>query len=588
MKKLFLLILILASNVFAEEGWNDIVRVTDIKEPHMTDIFTDSSAIHILIRDYEGQIVYYNLNSEGIVCTTKTCTLETSGNFPNIVGTNDKIYAVYKTVDNKDNDVIRVKYSTDNGDSWETSINDRPTTENDCNGVDAVYNDQGVHLVWATQDEDDPTPAYETYYYRLNTEHSWVDYKNVTDHNSSQTGGNPSVVVSPGRVHVSFNTDKTIFNYGLGDVITRDKYNGNWQDPQTVVSESAPSEQSLDERLLVRGDYLYLFYNCSIADDPNDLKYRTRKADDTQGWSGFTRIETKTLWKYEDAFEVTKTTNDFIHILCKKFQGLDGWEYAYKYYNGSKWNDTNDFDDQGNTGHRQIGLSSVSNDLFCTWVKWETPTRYLHFRQNDAKPLAPQNLTVYKSEDNHPYLSWDKNNEPDLDEYHIYKFVVDWNYLTSTDDNYFEDTDEDYCTAPPPQQCTNEHNISYRITAEDIGTNESDPSNTVIARVLGGPPAKASINALKDEIVTEYSLGQNYPNPFNPSTTISYSIKVNGVVYLKVFDMLGEEVASLVDGRQEAGNYSITFNASNLPSGIYVYRLIANDFTSTKKLIFVK
>jgi len=88
--------------------------------------------------------------------------------------------------------------------------------------------------------------------------------------------------------------------------------------------------------------------------------------------------------------------------------------------------------------------------------------------------------------------------------------------------------------------------------------------------------------------VSGYKLEQNYPNPFNPSTTIDYSIKSNGFVTLKVYDMLGKEVASLVNEKKEPGSYSVTFNASNVPSGIYVYRLTTNEFTSTKKLMLVK
>ena len=117
MKKLFLLILILASNSFGQ-GWNDIVT-TDIEEPVQTDIYTNSSGIHILIRNPSStNIVYYNLNSAGEIEEDKTEIFETSGDFPNIVGTNDKIFAIYKTVDSNNNDVIRVKYSTDNGSSW--------------------------------------------------------------------------------------------------------------------------------------------------------------------------------------------------------------------------------------------------------------------------------------------------------------------------------------------------------------------------------------------------------------------------------------------------------------------------------------
>ncbi|GJQ43244.1 MAG: hypothetical protein JETCAE03_27420 [Ignavibacteriaceae bacterium] len=87
---------------------------------------------------------------------------------------------------------------------------------------------------------------------------------------------------------------------------------------------------------------------------------------------------------------------------------------------------------------------------------------------------------------------------------------------------------------------------------------------------------------------SDYSLNQNYPNPFNPTTTISYSIKSAGDVTLKVYDMLGTEVANLVNERQEAGNYSIEFNAAELPSGIYVYRLASGNFMETKKLVLLK
>jgi photosystem II stability/assembly factor-like uncharacterized protein len=87
---------------------------------------------------------------------------------------------------------------------------------------------------------------------------------------------------------------------------------------------------------------------------------------------------------------------------------------------------------------------------------------------------------------------------------------------------------------------------------------------------------------------TEYSLSQNYPNPFNSTTTINYSIESQGLVTLKVYDLLGVEVISLVIEEQEAGNYSVEFNATELPSGIYFYTLTSGNFMATKKLILLK
>ncbi len=86
----------------------------------------------------------------------------------------------------------------------------------------------------------------------------------------------------------------------------------------------------------------------------------------------------------------------------------------------------------------------------------------------------------------------------------------------------------------------------------------------------------------------QFTLHQNYPNPFNPSTTIGYYLPAATYVTLKVFNTSGEEVAVLVNGNTEAGEHEIEFDASNLGSGVYVYRMTAGDFTSLKKMILVK
>jgi hypothetical protein len=92
----------------------------------------------------------------------------------------------------------------------------------------------------------------------------------------------------------------------------------------------------------------------------------------------------------------------------------------------------------------------------------------------------------------------------------------------------------------------------------------------------------------EDENILDYALSQNYPNPFNPSTIISYSIPKSELVELKVYDLLGREVANLVEEEQTAGNYKIEFDASKLSSGIYFYRLQSGGFTNTKKLILLR
>ena len=96
------------------------------------------------------------------------------------------------------------------------------------------------------------------------------------------------------------------------------------------------------------------------------------------------------------------------------------------------------------------------------------------------------------------------------------------------------------------------------------------------------------VNDASNALPARFSLSQNYPNPFNPTTTIQFSISELSIVNLKVFDVLGREVATLVNGRMEAGVHQVSFDASRLASGIYFYQLQAGSFSQTKKLMLLK
>jgi hypothetical protein len=117
-------------------------------------------------------------------------------------------------------------------------------------------------------------------------------------------------------------------------------------------------------------------------------------------------------------------------------------------------------------------------------------------------------------------------------------------------------------------------------------------SNNIFAGTSNGvwrrPLSDFGLTGVEDEennLPTSFSLQQNYPNPFNPTTTINYSIPQTRFVKISIYDMLGREVAVLVNEDKSAGNYSIIFNGSNLTSGVYLYRMQAGGFVETKKLI---
>ncbi|MBI5476727.1 MAG: T9SS type A sorting domain-containing protein [Ignavibacteriales bacterium] len=122
-----------------------------------------------------------------------------------------------------------------------------------------------------------------------------------------------------------------------------------------------------------------------------------------------------------------------------------------------------------------------------------------------------------------------------------------------------------------------------------IGTTQL--SNTmVIGGFLADTMFRALVVAVSDqpELPASFSLAQNYPNPFNPSTTIHFELPKETNVSLKIFNMLGQEVLSVLDETRAAGKYDVRIDASQLASGVYFYQLRANNFVETKKLMLMK
>jgi hypothetical protein len=197
------------------------------------------------------------------------------------------------------------------------------------------------------------------------------------------------------------------------------------------------------------------------------------------------------------------------------------------------------------------------------------------FSVDNLPPLPPQNLAG-NIQPGKIVLHWEANSEHDLQRYAIYRSSNKLNEPDSLEVYAFT-TDTSFIDSNPMIDLE----AYYYVKAQDIHENFSKMSNQITLRAT-------NIIGNNNDIPTEYSLNQNYPNPFNPSTQIEFSIPQNSHITLKVFNVLGKEVATLINGERETGSYSLTWNAQNCPSGVYFYRLTAGSYTMTKKLVLMR
>lgn len=184
---------------------------------------------------------------------------------------------------------------------------------------------------------------------------------------------------------------------------------------------------------------------------------------------------------------------------------------------------------------------------------------------------------LINSEDNTITFSWEKSFDNDPLDYAVYKLYVTLDTLS----NEYEYSEEVGVDTTYTLENILESNLYFWFI-------EAVDTDGLVTRSEIGVFNIVSVNNENKNVPTEYSLMQNYPNPFNPSTTISYSIPNSDYVSLKIYDIIGNEITTLVNEQKESGNYQIQFNASNLSSGLYFYKIQAGSFNQVRKMLLIK
>lgn len=198
----------------------------------------------------------------------------------------------------------------------------------------------------------------------------------------------------------------------------------------------------------------------------------------------------------------------------------------------------------------------------------------------ELEPLPPLDIAI-SSPSGNPYLTWDgsDNIEDFWTGYCIYRSVVSgrggspgvFSKIATVSNTTTSFTDYDFSSGGPMT-------AYYKITSIN-GTRES-----IFTPIVSSYVGFYKLNFKK----YEFSLSQNYPNPFNPITSITFSVPERQSVSIKIYDILGKEIITLIDEIKEAGEHRVTFSASDLNSGIYFYVMCSNGFVETKKLTIVK
>ncbi len=571
-KKILFLFLIMTASLFGQ-SWNSIVTTT-IYDPNLIQLenLTNRDGIHIVVQNSNStnSIKYYKLNSSGTVQTTTTIESQGGAEFPSIAGDNDHLYISYRL----GNNVVTKKYNYSTS-TWDAQ-NSISLHNNDCDRVDNAYDWRGLHIVYS-----EGGSTYETHYW-LYASSAPTKHKIVSDQ-SNYIGSYPTITLSSNKAHVGFNSS--------GEAKTRDKNLSTdlWANTQSVAV-------SVAEKVHNGCDKLFDFYYVIVPGLQFNFYVKERAINGTS-WSSPQLLNYDASGFIESMVTTTVTSDGNTHIL------YDTEQLTHRSYNCSSNSWSSEYEINSYPGLTQSSsLSSASNDLYIVYREYAGLSYYIKYCQYDAIPLAPQDLTVQiytQGNDTYPKLTWSLNNEPDVfikaSAYEIWRRTKCWSqewspwslkgYKNGNQSEYIEYT----ISGLYAEACTAE----YKIRAKD-NTNNYSPYSSTVSINFSQFNNFSLFNKLSQGVVkNEYDLSQNYPNPFNPSTQISYSLAQDAFVTLKVYDMLGNEVAELVNSGQTAGVHNINFDASELSSGIYIYRVIAMNgerilHSDSKRMLLLK
>ncbi len=233
-----------------------------------------------------------------------------------------------------------------------------------------------------------------------------------------------------------------------------------------------------------------------------------------------------------------------------------------------------------------IVSNSITVSTNATYIAWYTAKPNVNSRNLSSSSYVGQNVTI----------TWNVHPNANVTGYNIYRkvkingVVGPETLLASYTSRYSTSyTDYEYTVTNDPGDDRLMYDARPVYNDSQNSNVESDPNYVTIAfgRIEASTLEDKLVVSLSNELPANYSIS-NYPNPFNPTTTINYQLPENGFVTVKVYDLLGKEIATLVNENKSVGYYRVNFDASKLTSGVYIYTITANNFIQSKKMLLMK
>jgi hypothetical protein len=242
------------------------------------------------------------------------------------------------------------------------------------------------------------------------------------------------------------------------------------------------------------------------------------------------------------------------------------------------------------TGHSNIVMGDFDGDTDLDLITLETFSSCLFIRNQGNLNFTSESISVTGAMG---LASMDYENDGDLDFITVNDQLQTNGITVFLNDGTGSFTSRENCFFPfatglPRSVVASDFDQDGRTDIAIVSSVAQGVDSLFVLYNLGGGTVGIDDPEIQEEIPTSFSLAQNFPNPFNPTTTIQFSLPQAGDVSLKIYNLLGEEVKTLIDEYKEIGNHSVQFNANNLASGMYLYRLQAGSFIETKKMILLR